>query len=280
MMGMGSEMNNIYDYMDYREFLKDRIEYLRENNPKFSYRYFNKRAGFKSPSYIKQIIQGRVNLGIKGIKGILAGLNLSEREGRFFEAVVHFCQASEADEKEKYYAEMRKRYPAKHAKYIESKLYNIFTHWYYSVILEMVNLKGFKNDARWKSKRLKPSVSVMGVRKALKDLLETGLLVEDKKGCLRRSEKMIATPEGVESMSIIKYQQQFAGLACEAILKDEVKDKSTTTITVAVSEEMFDKMRNMMKEFRNEIRKMAEESDTGQKKIVSHANLQLFKLTR
>ncbi|MCX6109805.1 MAG: hypothetical protein NTZ90_09425 [Proteobacteria bacterium] len=40
---------NIFDYMDYRLFLKDQPEYLQSRDRKFSQRWVAKRAGFKAP---------------------------------------------------------------------------------------------------------------------------------------------------------------------------------------------------------------------------------------
>ena len=49
---------NIFDYMDYRLFLKDQLEYLQSRDRKFSQRWVAKRAGFKAPQLLSMIVQG------------------------------------------------------------------------------------------------------------------------------------------------------------------------------------------------------------------------------
>ncbi len=272
-------MNSIYDYLDFRKFLRERVEHLRENNPNFSYRYFNKKAGFKSPSHLKQIVDGKTNIGRKGMYGICVGLGLSEKEARFFESLVHFNQAKNFEDKEKHYSEIIQRYPSKHPKILESKFYKIFSHWYYAAILELVRLSNFKENPHWISRMLKPNVPVIHVRHAIDDLLEMGLILRDDDGNLVRADKSITTPAEVKDVAIVKYQQQLVKLAHDSIAKDEVKNKESKTITMALSEKAFAKLKTKLQEYRDEIRSIVEECETENRTAVAHVNLQLFKLT-
>ena len=272
-------MNIVYDYLDYREFLKERIEHLKESNPNFSYRYFNKKAGLKSPSHMKRVIDGSLNLGQKGIYRISVGLGFSEKEARFFESLVNFNQADSFDQKERHYNDMVQSYPSKHPRELESKYYKIFSYWYYVAILELVRLDSFKNNPRWISKHLKPNVPVVQVKHALSDLIELELLKYNEDGRLIRTDKMITTPYEVKSIAVVKFQQQLTKLAHRAIESDEVKDKENLTITMALSKEAFAKIKDKMIEYRDEIRAIAEEQDVGSKEDVAHVNIQLFKLT-
>ncbi len=52
-------MPNIFNYMDYREFLEDFYDEQKSANKAFSYQYFANKAGFKSKSFIKLVIDGK-----------------------------------------------------------------------------------------------------------------------------------------------------------------------------------------------------------------------------
>ena len=54
--------SNIYNFSDYRDFLKDRYRQLKEADPVFSFRHFSKQAGFGSPNYLKLVMDGKRNL--------------------------------------------------------------------------------------------------------------------------------------------------------------------------------------------------------------------------
>ena len=55
---------NIYDYMDYREFIRDSIEEMRMKY-KLTNRGISERVGVKSPSYYKEtIVDGTKNMSV------------------------------------------------------------------------------------------------------------------------------------------------------------------------------------------------------------------------
>ncbi len=101
-------MNNVFEYLNYREFLKDRITHMRQENPNFSFRYFNRKAGFKSSGQLKLVADGNRNLGKKGIYNVCRGLGMTGKEAEFFESLVFFNQAKTHDEKDHYYKELSK----------------------------------------------------------------------------------------------------------------------------------------------------------------------------
>ena len=60
-------MTSVYEYFDYRRFLKDRFDDLKKKNPRFSIRLFNRLAGAKSTSFLKNVMEGKRNLADNGI---------------------------------------------------------------------------------------------------------------------------------------------------------------------------------------------------------------------
>src|SRR5262249_32035516 len=72
------KMKPVYDYMDYRCFLKERFSSLKARNPLFSYRSFSRLAGTKSSGFLKLIIDGRRNLGDDGIMMVARGFKLND----------------------------------------------------------------------------------------------------------------------------------------------------------------------------------------------------------
>lgn len=272
-------MNSIYNYLDYREFLKDRLAHMKENVPCFSYRFFNIKAGIKSSGHLKLIVDGKRNLGKKGMYNICRGLGLSEKEARFFETLIDFNQADNHEEKEHFYKKLTKSYPAKHAKNIEAKQYKMFSHWYYVAILELVRVSSFSSSPEWISKKLKPAVNVTDVNCALADLAELGLIIKNSNGGFSRTEKMIGTPEEVESIALTSFHEQMTGLAVEALKKDEVHEKEFSTLTIALPREKIQTLKNKMQEFKKEIHSILEADGNESSTDVVHINLQLFKLT-
>ena len=75
--------SNIYNFTDYREFLKDRYRQLKINDPLFSFRHFSKSAGFGSPNYLKLVMDGKRNLSAEAIAKFAKGLRLDNHESEY-----------------------------------------------------------------------------------------------------------------------------------------------------------------------------------------------------
>lgn len=57
-------MNSILQYQDYRRFLQDYYDWKKRRSV-FSWRDFSRMAGFTSPVFLKQVCEGKANLGKK-----------------------------------------------------------------------------------------------------------------------------------------------------------------------------------------------------------------------
>src|SRR3989338_4646008 len=119
----------IYDYIDYRRYLSDKVGELRKQNKHFSYRLFNRMAGIQSSGFLKLVMDGKRNLGPEGIFKIAKGFKLSEEEHRFFEKLVHMNQASTHEEKDRCFRELSKSGPFLKSKPLTALQYNLFSGW-------------------------------------------------------------------------------------------------------------------------------------------------------
>src|SRR5690348_8332036 len=142
---MLTKKKSLFEYDNYREFLKD--TYLsKKENKKFSFRVFSRMAGFKAGNYLKLVMDGERNLTIESIEKFSMALKFNKEESKFFKNLVLFNQASSVDEKNKYAEQLlysrvyRKIYPLKELQY------RYFSQWYFVPIREMVNLPEFIED--------------------------------------------------------------------------------------------------------------------------------------
>lgn len=270
-------MNSIYDYLDYREFLKDRLALLKAKGPAFSIRNLNRRSGLKSSGHLSLIVSGKRNLGRDAMYKVCRGLGLTEKETQFFVSLVNFNRARTAEEKNHFYKLLLRAYPPKHAKIINSKHYNMFSEWYYVPIMELARTHDFRPDPSWISGRLKPKVSATKVKNAIDDLLHLGLMKKNADR-IEPVDKMIATPDVVRSVLVTNYQERLTRLAVESLKKDPVDDKEFSTLTIAVAKDDVVEIKRRMQEMKRELHAFLESSESKKTDVV-HINLQMFKLT-
>ena len=271
---------SVFDYTDYRRFLKDMYIELKSKNPRFSYRYFNRLAGVSSSGFLKLVMDGKRNLAEWGIRVIAKGFKLGADEMRYFESLVKFNQAVTHEERDHFFREL-----TKHRRFLKSKAlttaqYHLFSDWTYPVIVELLRTSTDQpKTVEWLQQRLHPPVGLMEVKRAVRELRGLGL-VDEVGGDLNSREAMLATPDEVESVAVANYHVQMGEMARRSILKEAPETREFSGLTIALSEEGFLQAKREIQEFRKKLHSLLEHEGEGAKSLVAQINLQLFKLTR
>ena len=93
---------SVYDYTDYRAYLRDYYVAEKARRPAFSYRYFARRAGHTSPNFLKLVIEGKRNLGPASDTAFARALELDAEEAGFFAELVAYGQAKNDEAKNRH----------------------------------------------------------------------------------------------------------------------------------------------------------------------------------
>src|SRR3989338_3815356 len=94
----------IFEYDNYREYLRGLYDHLKVARGHFSYRYFSRMAGFRSPNFLKLVIDGDRNLSGESIEKFIKALKIQNKEAIFFRNLVLLNQSETLEEK-KYFTE-------------------------------------------------------------------------------------------------------------------------------------------------------------------------------
>lgn len=270
-------MITIYDYLDYRIYLRDYCEWQRSNSKSFSFRKFAMDAGFSSPSYLKMVMDGERGLTPNSIRKFAKALRLKRHEERFFEDLVWFTQAKSHDEKNHHYKKLTTSRRFLKVRHIENDQFEYFSKWYYAVIREMVTIPGFKEDPVWIARKLRPTITVTEAKATIELLLRLGLLKRDESGRLVQTDKTVATADEVKSLALGNFHREMIHKAAEAVTNNKARHRNISSLTVALSREKFNEVKQRINEFRKELRSLLEECETPQ--AIYQINFQLFHLT-
>ena len=69
---------SVLKYIDYRLYLREYYTDRKKNQRGFSYRWFNQKAGFSSPVYLKLVMEGKRNLTKSSIAKFSLALHSKE----------------------------------------------------------------------------------------------------------------------------------------------------------------------------------------------------------
>ena len=95
---------DVFAYLDFRAFLRDYYNARNTTGRGFSYRSFSRRAGLKSPNYLKLVIDGERDLSADMAERFGHACGLKQDELRYFVDLVAFGQATTLAERSAPYA--------------------------------------------------------------------------------------------------------------------------------------------------------------------------------
>lgn len=99
-------MAPILQYQDFRRYLQDFYDWKKRTSA-FSWRDYSKMAGFTSPVFMKQVCEGKANLGKKATVKVADAFKFTGIERDYFFNMVLYAQAKTDDKKRFAYAEMQ-----------------------------------------------------------------------------------------------------------------------------------------------------------------------------
>ena len=268
---------SVYDFPNFGTYLRAWSEWRRENDSRFSLRGLALRAN-KSPSLVTMIARGErltsreVGLELCNAMKITAAekkylLLLTDRE--------HARSSGATAEAEKRLAELR---PVRGDHVIPLDTFELMSHWYHLTIVEMTQLKSFRDDPIWISEQLGASVTPTMVNDSIGLLIRLGLLERLANGKLQKAHERVRTKANVPSSAIRMYHKQMIQRAHNAIDRQTVTERFVSTLTFPVPADKLESARQMIAEFRDHFVSTLQSND-GPWDEVYHLNLQFIRAT-
>jgi uncharacterized protein (TIGR02147 family) len=269
---------SVYEYTDYRAYLRDYYVAEKARRPAFSYRYFARRAGHTSPNFLKLVIEGKRNLGPARITAFARALELDVEEASFFADLVSFGQAKNDDTKTKAQARLAAARNYRKAGRIEGDLFEYLSHWYLPAIRELVARRDFVEDPKWIAKELVPQITAKKAADGLKVLANLGLVRRMPDGRLERGDPSWTTGPDANSKIVTEFHQQMLGLANDALQKFPAEERNMSSLVVCVKAKTIEELRRRITSFQQELLAMGDADE--EPDVVYQIGLQMFPLSR
>lgn len=266
-------MVSIFNYVDYREFLKDFFQAKKSANPHFSFQVFAIQAGFKSRSYIKLVMDGKKNITEDSIEKINKVLGLKESAFNYFKDLVAFNQARTLHLRNVYFEKLLSYNKRTVARNILLQQYEYFTQWYHSSIREIISEVDFEEDFEKLGNLLKPRISARKAKASVTLLLKLGLIRKNGKK-YKQTDALITTGDEVRSLAVQNFHLQNLMLAGDSISTCQSTERDISCIIVGASDEGFAKIKAEIQAFRKKLLDLSK-NDSRYKRIY-HVNFQLF----
>lgn len=268
-MGEKKPSKKIFEYLDYREFLKDYYNTKKEANPAFSLRVFSDKIGFKAKDFISRVMNGDKNLSSQSIPKVASGLRLGKHETEFFIALVKFNQAETTEERNGAFEEMQavlkvvrfaeKQHLLGHAQYM------VYSHWRHLTIRSLIGMYGFDGDYEALARRVHPRITAEEAKASVKLLEDCMLIKKGKNGKYVLTENAITTGDRTSKLALRGFHQDCLKLAADSIDRDPPGTRHISGLTLGISQEGYERIVERINAFRKEIALIAEEDENSDK---------------
>ncbi len=278
-----SEAVEITQYMDYVPYLRDVVQKKRVVG-EFSFRNFCQKSGFRSPTYLKWVLDEKRPISPKSTHRFAKGLDLGKREQRFLDLLVRYKESENPETKRFFFEEILKRRERKEEAPFVRDRYEYLSHWYTVTIRELVVLPDFDEDPHWIRKKLRGTVGAWEIKDALATLERLQLIVRDDRRKWRQNEVELHTGKDVQSLAAFQYHKEVLELSGKILTESSHEVREVQSLVALIDQKTFVELRERLRRFQDEMVRFLRERETapstGARREIFMLNMQLLPFSR
>lgn len=267
----------IFQYTDYREYLRDWFAEKKQLNPRFSHRIFAKKAGYNSSGYYQNVVKGTNRLSRVYLSKFVKAMSLDAKEAKYFEYLLEFNHAKKSEVKEKYYNLMTALIPVDLFRF-KALHREFYSKWYHSPVLKSLELLELTSldQASLIQDFIYPKLKEGEITESLK-LLKSLNMIELREGrWIPKFENVIGGAE-VGVKAIRHYQELMIERSKFALNHYDPQVRFFENQTLTISHQDVPEIQSILREAREKIRSIVSQSQ-GHNQLY-HLNFQLFPLS-
>lgn len=269
-------MINLFEYLNYRDFLKDAYEERHSQEWRFSHRYIAEKAGIDG-SMFNKILQGKRNLTSRLVSVFADLFCCDDREKQYFSDMVSFNQAKTHSESRQY---LEKLVATKECKVEEvaRDQFEYFDHWYHAVIRELITIYPYVGDDAALGLMVRPPISASQVKASVALLERLSMIKKNPEtGFYEQTQGLISSGSESYSTAVNSYIQQNLDVATTAIDRFDREERNLSTLAFGCDEATYSELVEMVRRFRREV--LAKVSQCQKPNRVFQLGMQLFPLS-
>ena len=269
-------MINVFEYIDYRLFLKEFYETRKKEYSYFSLRYMSNRVGM-DPGNIVKLFQGKRHLSNRLLDSFINLCKFNSKESKYFRTLVRFSKAKKENEIKRLYEELlslKDIHPLK----LRAAQYEFYNKWYYTAIAALLNFFEFKGNFKDLAGQLTPPITIKQAKEGIGLLKKLNIIKKDDCGIYVLTNNFLTTGDEWRSIAIRKFQEETTRLALESFKNHSPSTRKMSTLSISINEEDLNLIDDLTKEYRKSILKIVDETEAPNR--VYQLNIQLFPLSK
>ncbi len=251
-------MKPIFEYLDYREYLKDAYEERKSQTPLYSYRMMADYLGL-FPSSVFRILHGEGHLPARCQSRAVEALGLTGRSAEYFQLLIAYSRERTAKaRKEILEKALALRDVSRRA--VEERELVYFQNWWVASLRALLEVTKGRAIPSELASCLVPPVDEQAVQEALDLLLELGFVRKGSSGKLLPAEAHLTAGGESKAKAVRHFQRQILELASQSLERVAPDERDVSTLTLSMDNQAFRDIRELLRECRRQIQKRVEES--------------------
>jgi uncharacterized protein (TIGR02147 family) len=269
-------MFDIFEYLEYQEYLRDHYQSNKKRYRYFSFRYIAQKTGLDASFYVK-VLNKQKHIADAAIPALIGFLKLNKRESEYFTTLVHFNKAARPEQERLYFEKLLSlRNPI--SKTLDKDKYDYFSSWRNVAVWEELKVVAFKGDFADLAARLNPPITAAQAKRSVLLLERLGMVRREGKGTYKATDQFVSSDGVTRVMAVRAFQKEMSLLAAEAIERIPKEQRDISTLTLSTSVACLEEIRERLTEVRQEIMELVKKY--GDSEEVFQLNFQVFPLTR
>jgi uncharacterized protein (TIGR02147 family) len=249
-------MRPVFEYLDYRKYLKDAFEERKAREPGLSFRKLGELLGMDGSNFHK-IVLGQVHLPVRCQSRVIEYLGLGSREAEYFVLLMAFARERgskarmEILEKAKLLQDVaRKR--------LEERELLFYRDWWTPVVRLLLEIQEGRAVAGRLAAGVSPSILPQQAQAAMDLLIELGLVKKVGSDRWKLGDLHLTAGGEAQAQAVHAYQRQILELAAESLKRYPRAQRDVSTLNLAVDDQSFAAICDILRECRRQIQKQAE----------------------
>jgi uncharacterized protein (TIGR02147 family) len=252
-------MKPVFEYLEYRSYLKDTFDERKASNPFFSYRVLSESLGLDT-SNLFRILHQEAHLPVRCQPQTLEFLGLSGRSAEYYGMLIAYARERGSKSKQEILEKALSLRDVSRHQLEEQQLATYFGNWWVAAIRSLLEVTEGSCVPSDLSRRLSPPVSEAAVEDSLKILEELGLVRKASSGRLVLAEAHVTAGGELRTKAVRQFQKQILALASESLERFAREERDVSTLTLALDASTFSQIREILRECRRQIQKCVEEA--------------------
>ncbi|MCF0222432.1 MAG: TIGR02147 family protein [Fibrobacter sp.] len=267
-------MKQIFEYTDYREWLRDAFDDFKQRKSIISWRYMAMKIG-ADPGNLLRMSQGKIHLSTNFIKPTAEFFELGEKETAYWTEMVLFGRSKTDADALQHYEKMQ-ALKGVSLKYLAKKELEFYRHWYYNAIRSIIGICKFKDDFEGLAESCSPPITAEEAKAAVELLSELNMISTDREGYWKVNDTFVSTGGNWRSAAVRQFQKDTIELAGESLERHAPFLRDISTVTMTFNMDDIQLIREKIKEFRSDLLRLSQEGSGDD--TVFQLNVQLFPL--